>query len=79
MIRLGYPDRIVYIRDGKVYVFKKKLYWADLSDVLRAVYESELPLPDVFFEVAKDVAEVVEKLGDHSETYYPVAQGNPAY
>lgn len=79
MVRLGYPDRIVEIRNGRVYVFKKKLYSADLHDVLRAIYDLEVPLPDVFFDVAADIAEAVERLGLSFETYHPVVQGNPAY
>jgi hypothetical protein len=79
MIRLGYPDRIVEIRDGRVYVFREKLYSADLSDVLRAVYDPETPLPSVFFEIASHVAEVVSKFGYRPEVYSPVVQDNPAY
>ncbi|ASJ00203.1 hypothetical protein A3K92_01250 [Thermococcus gorgonarius] len=79
MIRLGYPDRIVEIRGDRVYLFKRKLYSADVSDVIRARYDPTFPIPAVFLEVAEDVARVLERFRSPPKSYPPVAQNSPTY
>ncbi|WP_157626160.1 hypothetical protein [Thermococcus zilligii] len=79
MIRLGYPDRIVEIRENRVYLFKKRLYSADVSDVIRAMYDPTFPIPRVFLEVAEDVAQVLERFRSPLRSYPPVLQDTPTY
>jgi hypothetical protein len=67
-LKLGYPDRIVEVDDGVVYLFKGRLYRAPLSEVLNYYLRGEAVLPAPIKEVAADIARALLGAGEVRET-----------
>lgn len=73
-VKLGYPDRIVEVRDKEVYVFKRRLVSAPLDELVSYYLRGEGVLPPAIREVARDVINVLLRTGELDIDYRPEAQ-----
>jgi len=67
VVRLGYRDKVVYVDDGWVYLFREKLYSAPLEEVLRSAYSGDGLVPPEIREIAADVARIFEMFPNLNE------------
>ena len=58
-VRLGYPDRVVEVADGRVYLFNGKLRSAPLEEVLNHYTKGEGLLHPDLKEIVPDVMRVL--------------------
>jgi len=63
VLRLGYPDRIVEVREGRVYVFRGKLFSAPLDDVIEYVLKGDTPLPPEIRTISRAVFDALLREG----------------
>ncbi|NJE02639.1 hypothetical protein [Thermococcus sp. MV11] len=68
-IRLGYPDRIVEVKDRTVYVFKGRLVSAPLNELVSYYLKGDGLLPPAIREVARDVVDVLLRTGELEMDY----------
>lgn len=59
-VKLGYRDKLVYIENGWVYLFDKKLHCAPLEEVLQSKYSKDALIPPQLRKIASDVVELLE-------------------
>ncbi|AJC71140.1 hypothetical protein X802_02310 [Thermococcus guaymasensis DSM 11113] len=67
VVRLGYKDKLVYVENSRVYLFKGRLYSAPLEEALRAAYSEDALVPPEIREIAPDLAEVLGTVPRTSE------------
>ncbi|MCD6372517.1 MAG: hypothetical protein J7L37_03060 [Thermococcus sp.] len=67
-LKLGYPDKVVEVSGGRVYLFKKKLYSAPLEEVVNYYLKGEGLLAPPLRTVAADVARAILGGGDFGNT-----------
>jgi hypothetical protein len=63
-VRLGYPDRIVEVTDGRVYLFNGRLLSAPIEEVLNHYTKGEGLLHPELREVVPDVVRLLLRSGD---------------
>ncbi|WP_297437029.1 hypothetical protein [Thermococcus sp.] len=63
-VRLGYPDRIVEVADGRVYLFNGRLLSAPIEEVLNQYTKGEGLLHPELRDVVPDVVRLLLRGGD---------------